>query len=157
VDSRIAAIEKIRTNFSSLQDVWIFVQVFFLVTLLPLLMKILSLPRLMEMMTPNHVNNAINEMQDRIVKYADYILSRNFWIYRTTCLKRSLVLYHFLRKYGINVQLCFGVRYNNKLTDSEAKELLGHAWLIYDGDMYLEQNVDAARTYKATYCFPSES
>jgi hypothetical protein len=117
-------------------------------------MKFLSLPRLMKLITPDPVDVEMNEMQDKIVKYSDYILSRNVWIYSTTCLKRSLVLYHFLRKYGINVQLCFGIRYSNKSKSLEEKKLEGHAWLMYDGAIYLEKNIDETKGCTTTYCFP---
>lgn len=93
----------------------------------------------------------------RIVKFTDYILSRNLWIYRGTCLKRSLVLYHFLRKSGINVHLCFGVRHNGRLPDREAeKKLEGHAWLLYRGEIFLERNAAMTRTYAVTYCYPDD-
>ena len=155
--SRRGAIGKIRTNFTSFEDVLIFAQIVFLITLLPLIMKLLSLPALLKMLTPEYRKGKSGEMEEKIIKYTDYIFSRNFWIYRTTCLKRSLILYHFLRKDGINVQLCFGVRYSNKPASAGDKELEGHAWLMYEGDMYLENNVDAASTYKVTYCFPSDA
>ncbi|HZX15060.1 MAG TPA: lasso peptide biosynthesis B2 protein, partial [Thermodesulfobacteriota bacterium] len=75
----------------------------------------------------------------------------NFWIYKAICWKRALVLYHFLRKAGVNVQICFGVR----LPNIEAKdELEGHAWLIYNGEIFLERDIEMAKTYKVTYWYP---
>ena len=93
--------------------------------------------------------------KNKVVKFTDYILSRNVWIYRSTCLKRTLVLYHFLRKLGVNVHICFGIRYKENLSDREAKKKPeGHAWLLYKGDIFLERNVEVTKTYKLTYRFP---
>jgi len=131
------------------------------VTILPSLLKLLSLPRLMKVLTPGDLKvykNLDSEMaKEKVVKFTDYILSRNFWIYKTKCLKRSLVLYHFLRKSGISVHICFGVRYNEELPDREAKKKLeGHAWLLYNGYIFLEKNIEMTKTYRVTYCFPEE-
>jgi len=92
-----------------------------------------------------------------IVKFTDYIFSRNFWIYRSTCLRRSLVLYHFLRKAGIDVQICFGVRYEEKSPNRDAtKTFEGHAWLLYKGEIFLERNDDIVKAYTVTYRFPEQ-
>ncbi len=152
-------IRKIRSNFNSLDEILLFIQVFFLITILPLLIRLLTIPRLMKVLTSKELkvfkNPNLEESRNKILKYTDYILSRNLWIYKSTCLKRSFVLYHFLRKLGINVHICFGIRYNDELPDREAeKKLEGHAWLIYNGDIFLEKNADETKTYKMTYCFP---
>ncbi len=161
MSSKTKTLIKIRENFSSFEEIWLFTQIFILVTLLPVMLKLLSIPKLLRILTPQDVK-VYKDMdpaksKDRIVKFTDYILSRNFWIYKNTCLKRSLVIYHFLRKLGINVHLCFGVRYNGKLPDREAeKKLEGHAWLLYNRDVFLERNTDVMKTYKMTYCFPEK-
>ena len=148
-------VRKIRANFNSFENVELFIQIFILLTVLPLLIKLLSLPRLMKLLTPNDVkvlnNQDSKSIKEKVVKYTGYILSRNFWIYKAICWKRALVLYHFLRKAGVNVQICFGVR----LPNIEAKdELEGHAWLIYNGEIFLERDIEMTKTYKATYSYP---
>ena len=150
---------KIRSNFNSLEEILLFIQVFLLVTILPFLVKFLSVQRLMKVLTPRDVdaykNLNIEKSKDKVIKFTDYILSRNFWIYKSTCLKRSLVLYQLLRKSGIDVHVCFGVRYNDKLSGRETgKKLEGHAWLLHKGEIFLEKNVEETKTYKVTYCFP---
>ncbi len=152
-------VRKIRSNFKSFEEIILFVQVFLLVTILPFLIKLLTVQRLMKVITPRDIdaykNLNVEKSKDKIVKFTDYILSRNFWVYKTTCLKRSLVLYQLLRKSGINVHVCFGVRYNDKLPGRETrKKLEGHAWLLYKGEIFLEKNAEEAKTYKVTYCFP---
>jgi hypothetical protein len=161
MNSPTATVRKIRKNFSSLQDVVLFMQMFSLVTVLPAMLKLLSIPRLMKLLTPRDMTTAKNfdadAVRDRIVKYADYILSRSFWIFKSTCLKRSLLLYHFLRRSGINVQICFGVRYKeDSPRKGSSKELEGHAWLLYKGEIFLERNAAMVREYTVTYCFPAK-
>jgi hypothetical protein len=93
--------------------------------------------------------------RDKIVKYTDYILDANLWTYKNKCLKRSLILYYYLRKLGMNVHICFGVRHNSQTLNGKSKEKLeGHAWLLYNGDIFLETNIAETKTYKMTYCFP---
>jgi hypothetical protein len=49
------------------------------------------------------------------------------------------------------------VKYNQQLTEREAKKNLeGHAWLVYNGGIFLERNIEMTMTYKVTYCFPAE-
>lgn len=152
-------IRKIRANFDSLEEVGLFIQIFLLITILPLLVKLMTVPDLMKNLTPKK-SKLINRSEcykiaDKIEKYTLYILSRDFWIYKNICLKRSLVLYHFLRKYGMCVTVCFGVRYKNERSGNvEVKKMEGHAWLIYNGDIFLEKNVEEITTYRMTYCYP---
>jgi hypothetical protein len=158
---KMEIIRKIKSNFSSLEEVNLFIQILLLITVLPFLVKLLSLPRLMTVLTPGdlrqHKNLDIQHKNldiEKVVKFTDYILGLNLWIYKTTCLKRSLVLYHFLRKLGMNVHICFGV----KLPDRESrKKLEGHAWLLYNGDIFLERDIEMTKTYKVTYCFPERN
>jgi len=160
MNSPTATVRKIRKNFSSLQDVVLFMQMFSLVTVLPSMLKLLSIPRLMKLLTPRLITNANNIETDiirgKIVTYADYILSGRFWLCKGTCLRRSLLLYHFLRRAGINVQICFGVRYKkDSIHESLSKELEGHAWLLYRGQIFLERHATIAGEYRVTYCFPA--
>jgi hypothetical protein len=161
MSSQIDIIRKLRTNFASFEEIWLFSQIFLLATVLPIMLRLISLPKLMNVLTPQdlklHEDLDLERSKDKIVKFADYVLNRNFWIYRNTCLKRSLVLYHFLRRFGINVHVCFGVRYNEKAPDEEEKtKLEGHAWLLYKGNIFLEKKVDITKTYRITYSFPDE-
>ena len=159
MNNQIGILRKFRTNFASFEEIWLFTRIFLLVTVLPPMVRLLSLPRLMKVLTPPdtkiHKNLDIERSKDKIVKFTDYILNHNFWIYSRTCLTRSLVLYHFLRRFGINVYVCFGVRYNEDSSDKqEKKKLVGHAWLLYKGNIFLEKKVDITSTYRITYCFP---
>ena len=76
-------------------------------------------------------------------------------MYKSTCLKQSLVLYHFLRGLGIDVDICFGVRYKDQLSDGKVRRKLeGHAWLLHNGEVFQEKDTFLAQRYKAVCCFP---
>jgi hypothetical protein len=92
---------------------------------------------------------------EKVPAYTDLILRRNWWIYRPNCLKRSLAIYRFFRHYGINVQICMGVRKNRDLDNCSTDEYLqGHAWLMVDGNPFLE-NIGAVETvYTPVFSFP---
>lgn len=153
---------KVKANFSSFEDVKLFINVFILLTVIPVLIKLFSLPKLMNLLTPNDIkkykNLSAEKLTEKVVKFTDYILGCNFWIYNPKCLKRSIVLYHYLRKAGIDVHICFGVRINDEVTDPlSVDKLEGHAWLEYKGEIFLEKDAEMAKTYKMTYCFPQKN
>jgi hypothetical protein len=116
----------------------------------------------MKILTPQvkNFNSKLNDqaLKDKIIKYTDYILSRNFWMYKSTCLNRSLILYHFFRKLDIDIQICFGIRYKKRSDDTMGKKIIeGHAWLLHNGEFVSEANSEMTRTYKTTYCFPEKN
>lgn len=152
-------IAKIRRNITSWQDIRLFYQVFLLITVLPILIKGHTLPGLLNRLTPasrkRAVDPKVDDTRKKIVKYTDFILGWNFGVWKQTCLKRSLVLYHFLRSIGMQLQICFGIRLP-AAKDSQAAhgQLEGHAWLLYQKDLFLEIDPDMARTYMETYRYP---
>ena len=155
-------IHKFKKNFSSPNDIWLFMRIFSLITLLPVLVKYQSIPTLLKKLTP--VNKKSGGSQEfgpsleKIVKYTDYILGKDWLVYKKNCLKRSLTLYHFLRKNGIEVHICMGVKKENSSCGLDSKtSLQGHAWLTYKGDIFLEKHPLSEDDYKQTYCFPKLS
>ncbi len=61
------------------------------------------------------------------------------------CMKRSLVLFHYLRRSGHDAKIYFGVV-------KEEGKLEGHAWVTVDGCPYAEEGpVDR---YTVTYIYP---
>ena len=152
-------IHKLKKNFSSPDDIWLFLRIFSFITLLPAMVKCQSIPTLLKKLTPAGKNASgsqdIGPVTEKIVKYTDYILSQNWLIYKKNCLKRSLILYHFLRKHGIEAHICMGVKKENSSCEAESEVYLqGHAWLTYKGDIFLENNPLSEDDYKQTYCFP---
>lgn len=83
-------------------------------------------------------------------QWVDRVLERlpNPW--KITCLRRAAVLYYLLRSAGREVKLCIGVRRD----DSGA--LLAHAWLLRDGELYLERanTVEIVSDYTLIAQFP---
>ncbi len=159
MDKKFGYLKKIRENFRSFEDIWLFCQVLILVTTLPIMLRVLSLPKLMKFFTPRSIKVyerlEIEKLKYKLIKFTDYVLSRKYLMCKNTCLRRSLVLYHFLCKFGIDVTLCIGVRYKEmQLASSSQKELEGHAWLVNNGDIFLEKNEEITKSYKITYCYP---
>lgn len=152
-------IEKFNKNFRSFGDLWLFMRIFGLITLLPVMVKFLSIPTLLKTLTPGgkkfSLNLDVDSIIEKMVKYTDYILGYNRLVYKNTCLKRSLVLYHFLRNYGIEVHICLGVKKGESLGGADSEKILqGHAWLTYDGNTFLEKNALETQNFKTTFCFP---
>lgn len=88
--------------------------------------------------------------QDRvrtIVRYTDFLIWRNIPALRGACLKRSLILYHFLRKEGLPVVINIGVA-------KEDGSLIGHSWLTLNNVPYYETREHAER-FNVVLSYPS--
>jgi len=70
------------------------------------------------------------EQIDKIVRFANFATSRNGFSGKSTCLKRSLLLYHFLGKAGMDIEINLGVK--------KANGLQGHSWLTSGGKVFLD-------------------
>jgi hypothetical protein len=152
-------IRKLRDNFHSPREVLLFCRVFLLITVLPLLIRFLTLPGLMKVLTWRVPGTSgtrhVEDYRNRVVKFTDYLLSREFWIFRRTCLKRCLVLYHFLCPMFPDLHLCFGVRVTkDDGRKGRDKALYGHSWLICNGEVFLEDKPETVNKYTVTYRFP---
>lgn len=151
---------KLRDNFTSPREVLLFFRIFLLITALPVLVKLLPLPRLMKLLSGRTKGSAgfgdAENYAKRTAKYTDYLLSRDFWIYRKTCLKRSLVLYHFLRPAIRDLGICFGVRTRKEFPRDKCRMLEGHAWLTREGEIFLEDNPDLTGKFTVTFRFPED-
>lgn len=62
-------------------------------------------------------------------------------LYRATCLRKSMLVWWFLRREGIQSNICFGVRMNGGLLEA-------HAWLESNG-IVLNDSIDVSGQYKA--------
>lgn len=67
----------------------------------------------------------------KLVSYVDFMLSLSDPIIKKTCLKRSLVLYRFLRLYHCEVGFKIGVQNNQS-------NVLGHSWLTLNGKVFAD-------------------
>ncbi|MGH7592716.1 MAG: lasso peptide biosynthesis B2 protein [Gemmatimonadales bacterium] len=87
----------------------------------------------------------------RVAAWIDHLLTRLPWPWHHTCLRRSLVLYHLLRRAGRPVELLIGVR------RGAAGALAAHAWLTFDGSPYLEHGAEHAAEFATIARFPERS
>lgn len=80
-------------------------------------------------------------------KYTHFLVVRCLKV-KNPCLLRSLILFHLLRRKGLDLQIHFGVK-------RETTSLEGHSWLSFNGDCLLEQ-VDPRVAYLPIYSYPYE-
>lgn len=86
---------------------------------------------------------------ESLARYAD------FWLRRlrahNPCLRRSLALFGRLRRAGLPVTFCIGIRTDAPI--APGREVTGHAWLELDGRAILEQKVNIS-AYTVTFRYP---
>ena len=109
---------------------------------IPVLLLIVPLDRLTRWLgrTPDKPREAPPDAA--VSDWIDNLLHRLPWPWRHTCLRRSAVLYHLLRRAGRAVQLCVGVKRN------DVGALAAHAWLTLDGEPYLESRSNGAELHE---------
>jgi hypothetical protein len=139
-------------------DLGLLLQILALATVVPVLLRVLSLPRVLRLLTPKQAQ-PLKADRDRafarkVAHYTDALLRHRLWIYRPNCLRRSLVLYHFLCRSGWAVQICLGVR-STPMGDGLSAGLQGHAWLVYGGEPFLERHTGLVERYTVSYRFPA--
>ncbi|MGO9202505.1 MAG: lasso peptide biosynthesis B2 protein [Limisphaerales bacterium] len=113
---------------------WLFLRVLAFAAAVPVLMR-LKLPVLNRLLE-RRIASAAGAGGDangpgQIVRCLDSALAVGAPLVRPGCLTRGLTLYYFLRRAGLDVMLCFGVRWKNG-------ELIGHCWLEKGGEPFLE-------------------
>ncbi|MEO8623115.1 MAG: lasso peptide biosynthesis B2 protein [bacterium] len=101
--------------------------------LIPPMLELLPLTRLERVLTFT-ARAQMSSVPDDLVaaRWVDDTLAGMPRPWTRTCLRRAVVLYHLMRAAGRAVDLCIGVRRD------ERGEMLAHAWLLRDGDLYLE-------------------
>lgn len=122
----------------------------FWVVSLTALMRLLPLPRVMQIISPGQKSRAMPanpvELQARLAETLDTLLRTNWWVFTPTCWKRAPVLYRYLLLNGVATQVVFGMRREGEGV------LAGHAWLERDGRPVLEDNHPS---YAVTFVFPN--
>lgn len=114
---------------------WLFLRVVSFSAAVPVLMR-LKLP-LLDRLLERRFASATAAGGDangpeEIVRCVDSALAVGAPLVRPGCLTRGLTLYYFLRRAGLEVTLCFGVRWRNG-------EIAGHCWLEKGGEPFLER------------------
>jgi len=128
-------------------NLMLFLQVLGLVVGMPLLLRVLPFRRLLVFLTPDKPRSLSREKAELAIQYTDILLGLNLPGCGRNCLRRTLVLYHFLRRAGLGVRVNLGVKYE------PGKRLSGHGWLTVDGKTYLEQG-EPERSFQLIYSYP---
>ncbi len=115
---------------------------------IPVMLVVVPLDRLVALLG-RHGTRPKPGPPDRLVaSWVDYLMHRLPGPWRHTCLRRSLVLYHLLRRAGRPVELRIGVR-----RDDQAA-LAAHAWLMLDGEPYVEGGTEHPHQFAEIARFP---
>jgi hypothetical protein len=112
----------------------ILLKMFTFAAVIPVLMKFYSLERILGIITPSNKErpkDVSHVSAKKIVRLGMFLLKRNRLFLKNSCLKRSLLLYYFLRKNGIEVNIHFGVK-------KRGGYLAGHSWLTKDGNLFAD-------------------
>lgn len=138
---------KIRHRLNQIKnprDLWLLVRIAALSAILPVLLRGMKLPRLLKMLASRNTTTVVDTAQiDKTVRFTSFVLSRRRLGNKSWCLKRSLLLYHFLGQAGLPVEINFGIQ---KTNDS----LEGHAWLTRGGEVYLDSE-ERTSDYEVIY------
>lgn len=127
-------------------DYILFLNIFLWAIALPLLISRHSLDELLRSISPGSIRPRHGTR--RAVVFVNWWLNRNILMLRPTCLKRSLLLYRFLVREGLNVEIHCGIRKTGNGTD-------GHSWLTLNGKPFLQDSLTAGQ-FKETFVFGAE-
>ena len=119
------------------------------VSVLSVAARCFSLPRALALVAGNKTSTAradAAEMQNRLARAMDLLLSADVLHLKPICWKRAAVLHRYLLRNGVRTRIIFGVR-----NEADGK-VAGHAWLEAEGEPILEKTPPE---YVVTYRFPS--
>lgn len=113
--------------------------------LVPLLIlkHIMSLPALIKLYDANPVSPG-KTTPERLVWLTDGFLRR--FSKNNRCMNRSIILFHFLRKWDYPVRIHFGVA-------KRGEKLDGHAWIELS-DIPLAESTDPTTRFHTMYVYP---
>jgi Transglutaminase-like superfamily len=138
--------------FPTTSHLFLFLRIFLWVQAVPFLYKLLSLPTLLNILTPR--NKIVLKITPELLargeimhRYCTRILRENPENMGKMCLRRSLVMYRFLRMSGIAAVFYVGVR-------KEEQELKGHAWIEINGEYFM--NRESHIKYFVTFSYPED-
>ncbi len=116
------------------REFFLIVRIMLFLLFLPVMVRSLSIQSLVMRVTPSRDRTSIRGLSlDRVIYLCERCLRLLQGVgYRYSCLRRSIVLYHFLRAEGVPVMINFGVQW-------QGERLLGHSWLTLDKSLYLEE------------------
>ena len=135
-------------EIGSVADLAVFARVASFAAIVPVIMR-LPLPMVAALLErasrPRPRGNQVSpEQLSRFVEVASVLAGP---VVKTGCLTRGVTMYRFLRRSGMDVDLCFGI-------DPELGHAAdGHCWLALNGEPYLEK-VDPRERFAEVYRLP---
>jgi len=122
---------------------WLFLRVGLWIALVSVLLRLVPLPRLLRLLTPKHTDSR-PWPREKLVNFCSFWLGRDAAFFSKSCLKRSLVLYHYLNQQGEPTRFLIGVRH-------DGQKLCGHAWILLEGKkLFPDEDLD----YRIIYAYP---
>ncbi|MBN1913021.1 MAG: lasso peptide biosynthesis B2 protein [Candidatus Omnitrophica bacterium] len=128
-----------------MKDIALFFNILYYVLILPFWLYKKDLPEVLRLMTPRAVNKEYSPK--KVIFYGLFWTSLRIPTFFNHCLRRSLVLFRFLREAGVEVTIIIGVQINKK------GRLKGHSWLMHNGRPFLNEPSVADR-FKVIYAYP---
>jgi len=116
---------------STVQKIRLVSEIFFWNLFINIMLRFSNLNSLLNLSTPRTTKDYSQKDIPRIIGYVDFVLNRSQFIFKKTCLMRSLVLYHFMRRHNCNVDMHIGVR-------NEEAQIAGHSWLTLNGEVFAD-------------------
>lgn len=142
-------LEKLRQNFRRPADLLTFLATGRLVLAADRHKSRLPVPELLARFTPSPGPPCEPWFIEALERYANWWLEKRWFPVRHNCWTRALVLFWLLRKHGIvDVSLRVGVAANSGGLD-------GHAWLVRNGEPFLERAGGDLARYKVILEHPS--
>lgn len=142
------------------RDLWLFLQILLMLTILPWRIRRMSLPDLLARINAGVFPGPREEEElEKTVGFVDSLLGHRFFQGYGRCLMRSLVLFRILRRQGWPVEIHFGVRKAGEDAENGQSgqiDITGHSWLVMEGKPFLEDGSHAAG-FATTYKFPPAS
>ena len=137
---------KIRQKLNQIEnprDLWLLLRIIALASILPLMLRWIRLPTLLELLESRKPAVVLEKEQiDKVVRFTNFIISKNGFGGKGNCLKRSLLLYRFLGEASMRTEINFGIRRGGRL--------IGHSWLTYQGRPFLD-NEESVRDFEPIY------
>lgn len=113
---------------------FLFLRVFTFAAAVPSLMR-LKLARVASILETGRPTGSVDpDRAQKIAAYVETAILRGKPLVRSGCLTRGLTRYYFFRRAGMDVSLHFGMGRIGR-----NQELIGHCWLVKDGEPYLER------------------
>lgn len=94
--------------------------------------------------SPSMPHDRLRVQVSRLVRIVDLLMRAVF--HDRYCMKRSLLLFHFLRRWAYDARLIFGVQ-------KQGDEITGHAWVEISGRP-LAEGANPRTFYVQTYSYP---